>query len=145
MFERVRRFFRSKGQSEGFQDENWHLDILMFPVEEIFLSSSFPKELEIIEWVDNKPSKIDNDYYDITWMLEPENRQRPGLFIAFMHRTVFEKTIKNAGKPPDELCKMKALINIVKHDEPNDRKSHPEWQCWLEVTDAKFRSWCPEC
>jgi len=27
---------------------------------------------------------------------------------------------------------------IDKHDDSKNKKSHPEWQCWLEVTDLSL-------
>lgn len=144
MFEILKGAFLPKEQSNSYNDEDWHLDILKFPIEEKFLESEFPKEIEIIEWIDTKPSKIDRDYYDISWVIEPENKDRPGLFIAFMQKDKFKEAFKKIGKAPEKLCSMKVKLAILKHDLPTDRKSHPEWQCWLEVISAKFIGWVPE-
>lgn len=144
MFEILGNAFRQKEQPKSFNQDDWHLDILKYPVERKFLASQFPKEIQIVRWIDTKPSKIDRDYYDISWTMESENKGRPGLFIAFMHKDKFKEAFKKIGKPPEKLCDMRVNIVISKHDKPTDRKSHPEWQCWLEVIDAKFVKWEPE-
>ena len=144
MFENLKSALRSKEQPESFNENDWHLDIRKYSVERKFLASQFPKEIQIVRWINTKPSKIDREYYDISWTMESETKGRPGLFIAFMHKDKFKVAFKNIGKAPEELCDMRVNIVIAKHDIPADRKSHPKWGCWLEVTDAKFINWEPE-
>jgi len=90
IFEKIKNAFQSKEQPESFNEDDWHLDILKFPIEEKFLDSQFPKEIQILEWIDTKPSKIDRDYYDVSWRTESENGERPGLFVAFVQKDKFK-------------------------------------------------------
>lgn len=134
----------SKKQTESFCEKNWHLDILLEKQEKKLLSSDFPVELEISEWIDNRKSKIDHDYYDISWLTPGKGGERGGLFIAFMHKDLFKECFRSIGKEPEKYCRRKVNIKLVKHENESDRKSHPEWGCWLEVTEASFICWDPE-
>ncbi len=127
-----------------FNEDDWHLDITSkTPAEAEFLDSGFPKEFELVEWVDDEPSKIDKDYFDIAWTLAPDGIPR-GMLIAFMHKDTYKRAFADIGKPADELDSMRVVLTVAKHDEPADRKSHPQFKCWLEITDAKFIEWVPD-
>lgn len=144
MLNRIKSLFKERPQSESYCEENWHLDILKMENEEALLSSAFPIEIEIVEWIDDKKSKIDRDFYDINWVTPGKGSSRGGLFIAFMAKDLFLEVFNGVGKEPDSLCRRRVRITLQKHDEPKDRKSHPEWNCWLEVVAAKFVCWEPE-
>jgi hypothetical protein len=138
------RLFKTGQQSAGFCEDNWHLDIQLERSEQKLLSADFPLALEIAEWIDNKRSKIDRDYHDISWLEYSKEPAENGLFIAFMRAELFKDCFGKIGRAPEPLCRRKIKIVLQKHDDPNDRKSHPEWGCWLEVTAAEFLGWDPE-
>ena len=141
MFENLKKTFLRKEQSESFDEKNWHLDIHKYQAEREFLASQFPREIQVVRWIDTEPSKIDWDYFDISWTIESGNKRKPGLFIAFMHKDKFKNAFKGIGKAPEEFCAMRVNLVLAKHDDPDDRKSHPKWGCWLEVTAAEFLNW----
>ena len=144
MLNKIKSILNKKTQSESFCEENWHLDILKTDHEGALLNSKFPLEIEIIEWIDDKRSKIDRDYFDISWIIPGKGTERGGLFLAFMKKELFHEVFKGIGKEPEDLCRRRVTITLQKHDEPEDRKSHPEWGCWLEVIAGNFISWEPE-
>jgi len=48
--------------------------------------------IEICEWQDYLPSKIDRNYYDITWEIRAKNKKgASSLFIAFIHKKKHQK------------------------------------------------------
>ena len=143
MLRLMKSLFTDK-QSDAFNDSNWHLDIIKDKIETEFLDSKFPKKITIVEWIDDKPSKIDKRYYDITWVVPSADCTKPGLFIAFMEKEKYKTAFRSCGGPPEKFCKREVLITLDKIDEIDDKKSHPEFKCWLEVIDASFIRWVPE-
>jgi hypothetical protein len=132
------RIFK-KSVPDSFNEKNWHLVICNDRVEKQFLNSKFPIEIEICEWQDYLPSKIDNRYYDITWEAKAKNKNDPAaLFIAFVHKDKFKDIAKQIKKTSKKLGRIKMRLTLDKHDDPKNKKSHPEWQCWLEVVELSL-------
>lgn len=133
--------FKIFKQSDLFNEKNWHLSIRNDPVEQKFLESEFPLEIEICEWQDYLPSKIDKDYYDITWETRAKNKKGlEGLFIAFVHKDKFTDIAKQIKKTSKKMGRIKMRLILNKNNDPENKKSHSEWQCWLEVTEINLVS-----
>lgn len=130
--------------SDKFNLDDWHVEITKGPVESAFLESKFPREVESEE-ISDEPSSIDSEYYDVIWLSDhpeyPKVRAQPGMFIAFMHKDLHQRILGVIGEPPDEYAYIRAKFTVEKRDAPDDKKSHPKWKCWLEVTEATFLSW----
>jgi len=125
-----------------FNEKNWYLDLLRGPIETKFLSSEFPKEIEVVTWVDTDCSKIDNEYFDISWKIMPANRShKPGLFIGFIECGRYLESFKDIGEEPDGFCERRMVLTLEKKADSSDKKAHPEFGCWIEITDAKFICW----
>ena len=122
----------------------WFVELRLDAAEEKFLSKSFPLELEITEWIDDSPSKIDNKYFDICWESHDPKTKEPAMFLAFISKELFASTLSEIGKEPEEYCQKHLRIKLLKHDEPENIKSHSEWGCWLEVIEVKFLAWSPD-
>ena len=144
MLHMIKRLFKAKKQSDGFCEDNWHLDLQLDSCEKKLLSAEFPLRIEISEWIDKKRSEIDHDYHDISWIEYQKNPNGSGLFIAFMRTELFRDCFRHIGRAPEKLCRRKVSIKLQKHMDREDRKSHPQWGCWLEVIDAEFLGWDPE-
>lgn len=129
-------------QSAHYNDSDWHLDIVKDDIEDDFLSSKFPREMDITTWLDSSASKIDRDYCDVSWHTkEISSSGKPGLFIAFLERKKYREFFLSIGKPPEKYCNAKIRVTLIKHDQPDDRKSHPEFKCWIEIIGAEFQTW----
>jgi len=115
----------------AYNDEDWHLDLRNDPVVRAFLEKTYPMELEIFAWQDYQLSKIDSDYYDITWTGTPA-----GMFIAFAHASIFGEIASKIKKRSQQFTSIRLKVSLLKHDDPADKKAHPKLRCWLEVTDA---------
>ena len=122
----------------------WFVELQLDEAERKFLSQSFPIELEITEWLDDYPSKIDNNYFDVCWEAHDSKTKESAMFLAFMPKSLFASAFSGIGKEPEEYCQKHIRIKLLKHDEPDNIKSHSEWGCWLEVIEAKFLAWSPD-
>lgn len=120
---------------DSFDINNWHLDL---GHEKKFLNSRFPKQICIFEWQDYEVSKIDSNYYEITWIKSSSNDQ--GMYICFVKKDNFEPIAKQIKYLSKKFKKIELNFKLIKHDEPEDKKSHPAWQCWLEATDVEFKN-----
>lgn len=116
-----------------YNDTDWHLDLRNFSVVRELLDSTFPKEIELNEWQDFEPSKIDSEYFEITWIDE-----KGGLFIAFAHASVFSGIALKIEKKSKRMSRVRLRVILEKHDVLTDRKSHPSWRCWLEGTKVEL-------
>lgn len=114
-----------------YNDEDWHLDLRYDRQMKELLENIYPMNLEIFGWQNYIPSKIDNDYYVISWSGTPL-----GLYIAFAHESVFREIAIKIKKKSKKLNSVRLKVTLLKRDEPADRKSHPRMRCWLEVTEV---------
>lgn len=114
-----------------FDDSNWHLDLAVFPSVAKFLSSEFPKDMILNEWQDYEPSKIDSNYYDLTWADD-------GLFIAFCSLEDFAGIASKIEMKSKKMRRVKLSFTLLKHTDLTNKKCHPKWKCWLEATNVKL-------
>jgi len=129
--------------SDKFKEEDWAVDLYLEAGEAAVLNAAFPQEFEV-EDIDSEPSEIDGEYHEVAWTTDRPGlpkEQAGGMFIAFMPKTVYQQAFGSIGEPPDEYAEMCARLIVEKRDEPQDQKSHPNWKCWLEVTEATFLRW----
>lgn len=116
----------------GYDDTKWHLALSRVPSVIEFLSSEFPIDMTLHEWQDYMPSKIDSNYYDLTWQDEK------GLFIAFCAAENFSEIASKIKQKSEKMHRVKLKFTLVKHADPGDKKSHPKWKCWIEATNVQL-------
>jgi hypothetical protein len=112
----------------NFDEPNWHLDLQVSPSVAKLLSSDFPIDMAIYEWQDYEPSKIDSNFYELTWM--PKSG---GLFIAFCSVEEFKDIASKIKKKSKKIQRVKLKFTLLKHNDSSNKKSHPKWKCWLEA------------
>lgn len=128
---------------DNFDEEDWAVDLYSGPVETAVLNGAFPQEFEA-EAIDTEPSDIDSEYYEVAWTRDQPGlpkEEADGLFIAFIPKAIYQEAFGDIGEPPDDFAEICAKLTIERRDEPDDKKSHPNWKCWLEVTKATFLRW----
>jgi len=120
-------------EKSKYKFEDWHLGLAYSQADKDFLESEFPKELSVESWYDYKPSKIDSDYYEFTGSTENEV-----MFIAFSKISSFKDIAKQINKTSRKKRPVELRITVKKHSSAIDKKSHPRWRCWLEVTEVEY-------
>lgn len=127
----LNEFSNKREMTYEFNDDDWHLDLRNFPQTRVFLNKTYPMELELRAWQNYLPSQIDNDYYDISWTEIPG-----GLYIAFAHKSIFNEIVPKIKTRSLNMDGIPLKITLTKHDEPTNKKAHPNWRCWLEATEV---------
>lgn len=125
----------------NFNQDDWFTHLGLGAVEEAFLASKFPVQLELCEYLDDEPSDIDPDFHEIEWALSADDRDEPGVFLGFVSANEYRRAFADIEAAPHEMCHRKMRVTIEKHDDPTDRKSHFNWGCWLELTRVEFLGW----
>ncbi len=116
-----------------FDSSNWHLDLRVVPEVAKFLSSDFPVDITLYEWQDWEPSKIDSNFYELTWA-----HKNGGLFIAFSEKEEFKTIASKIKKKSKKIQRVKLKLTLVKHSDSSNKKSHPKWKCWLEAYNVEL-------
>jgi len=114
-----------------FNESDWHLDLRLLPMVDKLLSSEFPVDLIVNEWQDCEPSKIDSNFYELTW-------KNDGLFIAFCTLEGFAEIATKIKAKSKKMNRVRLSFTLLKHNDPSNKKSHPKWKCWLEATNVKL-------
>jgi len=116
-----------------FDESNWHLVLTVPRSVAKWLSSDFPKDMILNAWQDCEPSKIDSNYYDLTW-----SDDGTGLYIAFCSLENFAEIASKIEEKSKKMHRVKLSFTLLKHKDPTNKKSHPRWKCWIEATNVKL-------
>ncbi len=130
-------------RNPNYNPDHWHFNLQMNEDISEFLSQDFPLELEIVEWVDDEPSGVDSDFYEIDWTIQNQHG-RTSHYLSFIAKEEYERAFSDVGPEPESCCSRRLKLTIDKRAETSNSKSHPAWACWLEITKAEFLSWEPD-